>query len=87
MLIYVCYWLLFYMNKAKTIGMIAAIIAVAAFAAIAVAPAPVAHAQNENGNVCTAGGDNILCAFNANQGNEDSFHDITFPPAEEAEGG
>ena len=86
MLIYVCYWLLFYMNKAKTIGMIAAIMAIAGITAIAIAPAPVAHAQNTNGDVCTAGGSNEFCAFNANQDNEDSFHDITFPQ-EEAAGG
>ena len=86
---YICYSLLFCMNKAKTIGMITAIVAIAAFAAMAIAPTPIAHAQalvptpqpqqgNTNGNVCTAGDDNEFCAFNANQDNEDSFHNIEF---------
>ena len=45
MLMYICYSLLFCMNKAKTIGMITAIVAIAAFAAMAIAPTPIAHAQ------------------------------------------
>ena len=45
MLMYIYYYLSFYVNKAKTIGMIVAIVAVAAFAAMTISPTPIAHAQ------------------------------------------
>jgi hypothetical protein len=55
--------------KYKAIGIIAAIVAVAAFAAIAVAPVPMAHADsNTQGDVCS-GNDQGGCQ--GLQGNQD----------------